>query len=115
MFVSGLGGLRFKSQAGQIEHSVANSLPQLQHFLKRICVACRRNDSEMGPATGYTLWRNTTYSKYNERFNLILKQCSHQADFFQQIGDLSEQGQIIFGNIVNVGLENSTNLWKYDI
>ena len=26
-----------------------------------------------------------------------------------------EQGQIIFGNIVNIALENSTNLWKYDI
>ena len=41
-------------------------------------------------------------------------QCSHLADFFQQIGDLLEQGQIIFGNIVNKALENSTNLWKYD-
>ena len=29
--------------------------------------------------------------------------------------DLLEQGQIIFGNIVNKALENSTNLWKYDI
>ena len=35
--------------------------------------------------------------------------------FFQQIVDLLEQGQIIFGNIVNIALENSTNLWKYDI
>ena len=35
--------------------------------------------------------------------------------FFQRIGDLLEQGQIIFGNIVNKALENSTNLWKYDI
>ena len=26
-----------------------------------------------------------------------------------------EQGQIIFGDIVNKALENSTNLWKYDI
>ena len=30
--------------------------------------------------------------------------------FFQQIGDLLEQGQIIFGNIVNIPIENSTNL-----
>ena len=37
-------------------------------------------------------------------------QCSHYADFFQRIGDLLEQGQIIFGNIVNKALENSTNL-----
>ena len=42
-------------------------------------------------------------------------QCFHQADFFQRIGNLSEQGQISFGNIVNVALENLTNLWKYDI
>ena len=35
--------------------------------------------------------------------------------FFQQIGDLLEQGHISFGNIVNVALENLTNLWKYDI
>ena len=35
--------------------------------------------------------------------------------FFQRIGDMLEQGQIIFGNIVNIALESSTNLWKYDI
>ena len=35
--------------------------------------------------------------------------------FFQRIGNLFEQGQIIFGNIVNKAFENSTNLWKYDI
>ena len=42
-------------------------------------------------------------------------QCSHLADIFQQIGDLLEQGQIFFGNIVNKALENSANLWKDDI
>ena len=42
-------------------------------------------------------------------------QCSHKADFFQRISDLFEQGQVIFGNIVNIALENLTNLWKYDI
>ena len=41
-------------------------------------------------------------------------QCSHLVNFFQQIGDLLEQGQIIFGNIVNIALENLTNLWKYE-
>ena len=35
--------------------------------------------------------------------------------FFQQIGNLLEQGHITFGTIVNKALENSTNLWKYDI
>ena len=38
-------------------------------------------------------------------------------DFFKGvgIGDLLLQGQVIFGNTVNIALENSTNLWKYDI
>ena len=35
--------------------------------------------------------------------------------FFQRIGDLLEQGLITFCNIVNIALENSTNLWKYDV
>ena len=35
--------------------------------------------------------------------------------FFQPISDLLDQGQIIFSNMVNIPLENSTNLWKYDI
>ena len=39
----------------------------------------------------------------------------HWADFFQPISDLLEQGQIIFNNMVNIVLENSTNLWKYDV
>ena len=34
-FVSGTGGLRFKSRAGQIGHSVANGSPPLQHFFER--------------------------------------------------------------------------------
>ena len=37
--VSGARGLRFKSRAGQIGHSVANSSPPLQHFFKQSCVA----------------------------------------------------------------------------
>ena len=31
-FVSGVEGLRFKSQANQIGHNVANVLPLLQYF-----------------------------------------------------------------------------------
>ena len=38
-FVSEAGGLRFKSRAGQIEHSVANGSPPLRHFFERSCVA----------------------------------------------------------------------------
>ena len=48
-FVSGAGGPRFKSQAGQIKHTAANSLPLLQHFFERSRVARRRNDA-MGAA-----------------------------------------------------------------
>ena len=38
-FVPEAGGLRFKSRAGQIEHSVANGSPPLRHFFERSCVA----------------------------------------------------------------------------
>ena len=38
-FVSGAGGLRFKSRAGQVGHSVANGSPPLRHFFERSCVA----------------------------------------------------------------------------
>ena len=37
-FVSGAEGLRFKSRAGQIGHSVANGLPMQRHFFQRSCV-----------------------------------------------------------------------------
>ena len=37
-FVCGAGGLRFKSLAGQIEHSVANGSSPLQHFFEKSCV-----------------------------------------------------------------------------
>ena len=36
MFVSGAGGMRFKSRAGQIAHSVANGSLPLRHFLKGV-------------------------------------------------------------------------------
>ena len=49
-FASGAEGLRFKSWAGQIGHSVANGSPPLQHFFERSCVARTHNDVEMGPA-----------------------------------------------------------------
>ena len=38
-FVSGAGGLRFDSRAGQIGLSVANGLPPLRHFFESSCVA----------------------------------------------------------------------------
>ena len=38
-FVFGAGGLKFKSRAGQIGHSVANGAPPLRHFFEKSCVA----------------------------------------------------------------------------
>ena len=38
-FVVEAGGLRCKSRAGQIGHSVANGLPLLRHFVEMSCVA----------------------------------------------------------------------------
>ena len=38
-FVSGASGLRFKSGAGQIGHSVANGSPPLRHLFERSSVA----------------------------------------------------------------------------
>ena len=48
-FVSGAGGVRFKSRTDQIGHSFDNGSPPLQRFFQRSCAA-RRNDAEMGPA-----------------------------------------------------------------
>ena len=33
----GVGGLRFKSRSGQIEHSSANGSPSLEHFFEELC------------------------------------------------------------------------------
>ena len=38
-FVSGAGGLSYKFQTGQIEHSVANGSPLLRHSFERSCVS----------------------------------------------------------------------------
>ena len=32
-----------------------------------------------------------------------------------QISDLSDQEQIVFGNMINIASEKSTNLWKHDL
>ena len=47
-FVSEAEGLKFKSRANQIGHSVANGSPPLVQYLDS-CVACRHKDAEMGP------------------------------------------------------------------
>ena len=47
-FISGAGGPRFKSRAGQIGYSVANSSPPLRHFFERRFVALGQWDKN-GP------------------------------------------------------------------
>ena len=59
LFISGAGGLKFKSLAGQIGHKVTNGLPLLQQFFEK-SVLPGSNDSAMTiPETHYTLWCNT--------------------------------------------------------
>ena len=57
-------GLKFKSRASHIGHSVANSSPPLQHFFKGSCVARAQEhgDAEMGlwiPPSRHILWSIT--------------------------------------------------------
>ena len=79
-FVSGAGGLRFKSQAGQIGHSVANGSPPLRKsdtvlptarhrcdISSKEAVLPGRNDAEMGPAN--SLHASAYYSDYTKRFD----------------------------------------------
>ena len=58
-FVSGAGGLRFKSLAGQIGHSLANGSPPLQHFFEKSCVAPGVMTLRWAPQARYTPRRNT--------------------------------------------------------
>ena len=48
-FVSGAGGMRFKSQAGQMGHSVANTHPRCNISSKR-AVLPERNDAKVDRA-----------------------------------------------------------------
>ena len=57
-FVSGAGGLRFKSRAGKIGQSVVNGSPPLRHFFEKSCVA-RAQWRVYGPRRLVTLQRNT--------------------------------------------------------
>ena len=52
-------GLRFKSWAGQIKHSVANSSPLRDIFSKGAMFVAWCKDTEMGPANSLVLGRNT--------------------------------------------------------
>ena len=67
-------GLRFKSRASHIEHSVANSSTPLQDFFKRSCVAQvqEHGDAEMGPTkSSHVLQRITEYySRYGKMKDL---------------------------------------------
>ena len=69
MFVSGAGGLKFKSRAGQIEHSVANGSPPLHTFLrKELC--CPGASGDGAQPTRYTLRRITARMKEDLIFDL---------------------------------------------
>ena len=72
-FVSGAGGVRFKSRAGQVGHSVANGSQLLQHFFERSCAA-GHNDVEISHAN--LLHASAYYSEYNKRIDLINKSSS---------------------------------------
>ena len=54
-FVSGAGDLRFKSQAGQIEHSVATTR-HLFEISSKAAVLLGCNDAEMAPANSPHAW-----------------------------------------------------------
>ena len=60
--------MKLKSQADQIERSVANGSPPLRHCFE-LAALHGRNDAEIGPAN--SLHASAEYSKYNERFDLM--------------------------------------------
>ena len=66
-FVYGVGGLRFKSRAGQMGHGVANGSPPLQYFFERSYVAWH-DDAEMGLANLLTCFG--VIQRDNERFDV---------------------------------------------
>ena len=68
-----MGGARFKSRAGQIEHSVANGSPPQRHFFEKSCVVRRRNDTKLGLAN--SLHVTVYYSECNDRFDLTYHFC----------------------------------------
>ena len=57
-FVSGAGGLRLKSRAGQNGHTVANGSPPLRYILERSCAA-------------WAQWRGDGPSPLVTRFNVL--------------------------------------------
>ena len=68
-------GLRFKSQASHIEHSVANTSPPLQDFFKRSCVAQvqEHGDAEMGPTkSSHALEYYSRYGQIKGLKNMII-------------------------------------------
>jgi len=60
--------LEFKSQTGQILHSVANGLPPLQHLRKYLCCLSATMWS-CAPQTHYTLRGNTSTASIMKRLD----------------------------------------------
>ena len=66
-------GLRFKSRASHIGHSIANSSPPLQHFFKGSCVdrAQEHGDAKMGPTkSSHALEYYSKYIRYGKMKDL---------------------------------------------
>ena len=61
-FGSAAGGLKFKYRAYQIERSLDNDSPQLQHFFEMSCVA--HSHRMMGTVTLFGVVRSITASWY---------------------------------------------------
>ena len=66
MFASGAGDLRFKFQACQIKHSVANGSPSLRHFFKSCYPSAMTEDGRRKLVT-----RCSVIQRVKERFNYV--------------------------------------------
>ena len=83
MFVSGSVGLRFKSWAGQIGHNVVNSLPPLQHFFQRSCVARAQWRGDVSCKLANTLrcsslqrvWRKLWFATFSSWLECVNNKC----------------------------------------
>ena len=69
---------RVATRSSLVRLSSANNLPPLRHFFERSCVACTRDEAEMGQSTRCTFQRNTASMMkdlvwYEKRLNLFKK------------------------------------------
>ena len=98
MFVSGVGGLKFKSWASQIGHSAANGLPPLQHFFDRSCVARAQRRGDGPHQLVYTLWRNTA-SIMKNLMECLFTSVHQTSVIFFKLNQVYASAQTIFPGI----------------